>query len=108
MKDEYLNGRSRHGHPGHGYEMINPEQGASGVFLRPQLPTCSPIWSFERMLSASGPNAGEVKRPSDEKHPKKVAWDTVCRLPRRSEGNAALQLDLLHGFDQRGGYRKRA
>ena len=29
---------------------------------------------FERILSASGPYAGEVKRPSDEKHPKKVAW----------------------------------
>jgi heterodisulfide reductase subunit A2 len=29
---------------------------------------------FERILSASGPYKGEVKRPGDEKHPKKVAW----------------------------------
>lgn len=29
---------------------------------------------FERLLSASGPYMGEVKRPSDEKHPKKIAW----------------------------------
>ena len=29
---------------------------------------------FERMLSASGPFAGEVKRPSDGRHPRKVAW----------------------------------
>ena len=29
---------------------------------------------FERILSASGPFSGEVKRPSDEKHPRKVAW----------------------------------
>lgn len=29
---------------------------------------------FERVLSASGPYKGEVKRPSDEKHPRKVAW----------------------------------
>ncbi|HWR59601.1 MAG TPA: CoB--CoM heterodisulfide reductase iron-sulfur subunit A family protein, partial [Thermodesulfovibrionales bacterium] len=29
---------------------------------------------FERILSASGPYKGVVKRPSDEKHPKKVAW----------------------------------
>jgi heterodisulfide reductase subunit A len=29
---------------------------------------------FERILSASGPFAGEIKRPSDEKHPRKVAW----------------------------------
>ena len=29
---------------------------------------------FERILSASGPFKGEVKRPSDGKHPGKVAW----------------------------------
>jgi heterodisulfide reductase subunit A-like polyferredoxin len=29
---------------------------------------------FERMLSASGPFAGVVKRPSDGRHPKKIAW----------------------------------
>ena len=29
---------------------------------------------FERILSASGPYKGEVKRPGDEKHPKKMAW----------------------------------
>ncbi|HAM53648.1 MAG TPA: heterodisulfide reductase [Nitrospiraceae bacterium] len=29
---------------------------------------------FERILSASGPYKGEVKRPFDGKHPKKVAW----------------------------------
>lgn len=29
---------------------------------------------FERILSASGPFSGEIKRPSDEKHPRKVAW----------------------------------
>ncbi len=40
---------------------------------------------FERILSASGPYGGEVRRPSDGKHPKKIAWiqcvgsrDTVC------------------------------
>jgi heterodisulfide reductase subunit A len=29
---------------------------------------------FERILSASGPFAGVVLRPSDGKHPKKIAW----------------------------------
>jgi heterodisulfide reductase subunit A-like polyferredoxin len=29
---------------------------------------------FERMLSASGPFGGVVQRPSDQKHPHKVAW----------------------------------
>ena len=29
---------------------------------------------FERFLSASGPFRGQVLRPSDQKHPKRVAW----------------------------------
>ncbi len=29
---------------------------------------------FERMLSASGPFSGVVQRPSDNTHPKKIAW----------------------------------
>jgi len=29
---------------------------------------------FERMISASGPNQGHIKRISDEKKPKKIAW----------------------------------
>ncbi len=29
---------------------------------------------FERLLSASGPCGGEVARPSDEAHPKRLAW----------------------------------
>jgi heterodisulfide reductase subunit A len=29
---------------------------------------------FERILSASGPFQGEIKRPSDGKHPKRIAW----------------------------------
>ncbi len=29
---------------------------------------------FERILSASGPFQAEIKRPGDEKHPRKIAW----------------------------------
>ena len=29
---------------------------------------------FERLLSASGPCGGEVERPSDKSHPKRLAW----------------------------------
>jgi heterodisulfide reductase subunit A len=29
---------------------------------------------FERTLSASGPFQGEIKRPSDDTHPKRIAW----------------------------------
>ncbi|MBW1732149.1 MAG: CoB--CoM heterodisulfide reductase iron-sulfur subunit A family protein [Deltaproteobacteria bacterium] len=29
---------------------------------------------FERLLSSTGPYEGEIRRPSDGKHPKKIAW----------------------------------
>jgi heterodisulfide reductase subunit A len=29
---------------------------------------------FERILSASGPYGGEIQRPSDHEHPRKIAW----------------------------------
>lgn len=29
---------------------------------------------FERILCATGPYEGEIRRPSDKKHPKKIAW----------------------------------
>jgi heterodisulfide reductase subunit A len=29
---------------------------------------------FERILCATGPYEGEIRRPSDRKHPKKIAW----------------------------------
>ncbi len=47
--------------------------------IRPELgfgrwPNVVTSLQFERILSASGPNMGVVKRPSDNKHPSKVAW----------------------------------
>jgi heterodisulfide reductase subunit A len=63
---------------------------AGAVLLSPGLDTYDPTiqqelgygrWpnvvtslQFERILSASGPFQGEIKRPSDGKHPKKIAW----------------------------------
>ncbi len=63
---------------------------AGAVLLTPGLDTYDPTiqqelgygrWpnvvtslQFERILSASGPFKGEIKRPSDSKHPKKIAW----------------------------------
>ena len=29
---------------------------------------------FERLMNAGGPTGGEIVRPSDQKHPKKIAW----------------------------------
>jgi heterodisulfide reductase subunit A-like polyferredoxin len=56
-----------------GYEMLNPEK-VRGEFSYGIAPNVLTNMEFERMLSASGPNAGEVKRPSDGHHPKKVGW----------------------------------
>ena len=56
-----------------GYEMIDPGK-IRGEFSYGTAPNVLTNMEFERMLSASGPNAGEVRRPSDDKHPKKVAW----------------------------------
>ncbi|MCX5872940.1 MAG: FAD-dependent oxidoreductase [Deltaproteobacteria bacterium] len=56
-----------------GYEMIDPSK-IRGEFSYGTAPNVLTNMEFERMLSASGPNAGEVKRPSDGQHPKKVAW----------------------------------
>ncbi len=57
---------------GPGLDRYNP-------VIRPELgfgrwPNVTTSIQFERILSASGPYSGEVKRPGDEKHPKKVAW----------------------------------
>lgn len=41
---------------------------------------------FERLLSASGPCSGEVARPSDGSHPKRLAW--VQCVGSRNEHNA--------------------
>jgi heterodisulfide reductase subunit A len=42
---------------------------------------------FERMISASGPNRGELRRPSDGRHPKKIAWIQCVGSRDKSAGN---------------------
>ncbi len=56
-----------------GYELIDPES-IRGEFSYGVARNVLTNMEFERVLSASGPNAGEVKRPSDGKHPRKIAW----------------------------------
>jgi hypothetical protein len=52
---------------------------------------------FERILSASGPSKGIVQRPSDQKHPVKVAWIQCVgsRDCRPSGGKAGDDLFVL-------------
>jgi heterodisulfide reductase subunit A-like polyferredoxin len=56
-----------------GYELIDPAKvrGEYGYGTAANVVT---NMEFERILSASGPNQGEIKRPSDGKHPRKIAW----------------------------------
>lgn len=56
-----------------GYETVDPSL-IRGEFSYGIAPNVLTNLDFERMLSASGPTAGEVSRPSDGKRPRKVAW----------------------------------
>jgi heterodisulfide reductase subunit A2 len=42
---------------------------------------------FERMLSASGPNRGDLRRTSDGRHPKKIAWIQCVGSRDKTAGN---------------------
>lgn len=55
-----------------GLDRYNPEIRAELGFGR--WPNVVTSMQFERILSASGPYMGEIVRPSDGKHPKRIAW----------------------------------
>ncbi|MEJ2718656.1 MAG: FAD-dependent oxidoreductase [Deltaproteobacteria bacterium] len=56
-----------------GYDMIDPSK-IRGEFSYGTAANVITNMEFERMLSASGPSAGEVNRPSDGEHPRNLAW----------------------------------
>lgn len=55
-----------------GFDEFNPSIKSEYGYKR--FPNVVTSIEFERFLSASGPFKGEVRRPSDGKHPKKIAW----------------------------------
>ena len=55
-----------------GYEVFDPAK--RGDFGYGQMQNVVTSLEYERILSATGPYEGEVKRPSDGKHPHKIAW----------------------------------
>ena len=55
-----------------GYEQFDPDLRKELGYSR--YPNVLSSMQFERLLSASGPYLGEILRPSDEEHPKRVAW----------------------------------
>lgn len=55
-----------------GFNLFDPKiKGEYGYGIYPNVITSR---QFERILSASGPTQGEVQRPSDGKHPRKIAF----------------------------------
>ncbi|MHC4117943.1 MAG: FAD-dependent oxidoreductase [Planctomycetota bacterium] len=55
-----------------GYEHFDADLKKELGFAR--FPNVVSSMQFERFLSASGPHLGEILRPSDLTHPKKIAW----------------------------------
>ena len=55
-----------------GYDAYDP--GAKGEYGYRRYPNVLSALEYERMLSASGPTIGDVKRPSDGAHPHRVAF----------------------------------
>ncbi len=55
-----------------GFDLYDP--GASSEYGYERYPNVLSALEYERMLSASGPTAGEVKRRDNGKHPKKIAF----------------------------------
>jgi heterodisulfide reductase subunit A len=55
-----------------GFDLFDPELKKELGYDR--YPNVVSSLEFERLMSASGPYLGEVRRPSDEEHPKKMAF----------------------------------
>ena len=55
-----------------GYELFDPE--LVGEYGYGRWPNVVSHLQFERLLSATGPTAGDLRRPSDDGHIKRVAW----------------------------------
>jgi len=55
-----------------GYEPFDP--GVRGDYGYGKMENVVTSLDFERILCATGPYEGEIRRPSDKKHPHKIAW----------------------------------
>ncbi|MDP2644772.1 MAG: FAD-dependent oxidoreductase [Desulfobacterales bacterium] len=55
-----------------GFEIFDP--GLRGDYGYGKMENVVTSLEFERILCATGPYEGEIRRPSDGRHPKKIAW----------------------------------
>ena len=54
-----------------GVEAYEPPQGTLGYGIYPDVIT---HLQYERLTNAGGPTGGEIERPSDKAHPKRIVW----------------------------------
>lgn len=80
-----------------GYETFNPE-GRAGEYGYGVYPNVVTALEFERLLSSTGPHAGELRRPSDGAHPKKIAF-LQCVGSREAGRDGAVGSDGSDGGD---------
>lgn len=67
-----------------GYDVFHPEiRGDYGYGKYKNVVTSL---DFERLLCATGPHTGDILRPSDHKHPKKIAWIHCVGSRQTNEG----------------------
>ena len=67
-----------------GYETFNPK--LRGDFGYGRMQNVVTSLDFERILCATGPYEGEILRPSDKKHPHKIAWIQCVGSRQVNEG----------------------
>jgi len=67
-----------------GYEVFDPKpRGDYGYGIMPNVVTSL---DFERILCSTGPYDGEIRRPSDGKHPHRIAWIQCVGSRQVNEG----------------------
>ncbi len=67
-----------------GYDVFNPE--VRGDYGYGKYKNVVTSLDFERLLCSTGPHVGEILRPSDHKHPKKIAWLHCVGSRQTNEG----------------------
>lgn len=67
-----------------GYDVFHPE--VRGDYGYGKYKNVVTSLDFERLLCATGPHIGEILRPSDHKHPHKIAWIHCVGSRQTNEG----------------------
>jgi len=66
-----------------------------------KLPNVVTSLEFERILCATGPYEGEIRRPSDGKHPKKMAWISCVGSRQVIEGGNSYCSSVCCAYTQK-------